>query len=97
MALRKIITVDGEGFVQLSDGKIGIGNQKAIFSAYCKITKIESNKLNGVFTLECEGETYKVISQHPMQFSVAEGAENFIKQAYLHLKKLPEFAEATDC
>jgi hypothetical protein len=29
--------------------------------------------------------------------SVSDGAENFIKQAYAHLKTLPEFAGATDC
>jgi|APSaa5957512535_1039671.scaffolds.fasta_scaffold17927_2 hypothetical protein len=42
--------------------------------------------------------TGDIISQAAYRFipSVATGAENFIKQAYLHLKTLPEFADATD-
>jgi len=29
--------------------------------------------------------------------SVTEGAENFLRQAYIYLKALPEFAGAEDC
>ncbi|NBU32883.1 MAG: hypothetical protein EBS36_06940 [Actinobacteria bacterium] len=97
MALRKIFTIEGEGFVQTSGGQINIGNQKAVFTAYCKITKIISDKLTGYVTLECVGETYRIINNYSVEFSVADGAENFIRQAYLHLKTLPEFAGAEDC
>jgi hypothetical protein len=30
-------------------------------------------------------------------FSVEENSPNFIRQAYLHLKTLPDFADSIDC
>ena len=35
--------------------------------------------------------------QYPFEVSVDDNAKNFIKQAYNHLKTLPEFAGAKDC
>jgi hypothetical protein len=97
MALRKIIQVEGEAFVNTQSGAISIGQQKTAFTAYCKITNLSGDKANGRATVEFAGDNYKMNKTFAVQFSVEDGAPNFIKQAYLQLKALPEWADATDC
>lgn len=43
-----------------------------------------------------EGKGYLIQEYHKFVPSVEEGSENFIKQGYLYLKTLPEFADAID-
>ena len=97
MALRKIIQVEGEGFVNTPSGPISIGKQKTAFAAYCKITEIHGSKEQGRVNVECKSDNYSTNKQYSVQFSVEDGASNFVKQAYVHLKTLPEWADATDC
>lgn len=97
MALRKIIQVEGEAFVSTPSGQVSIGQQKTAFNAYCKIINLVGNKEAGFVTVESTGENYKTTNQYSITFSVEDGAPNFIKQAYVHLKTLPEWADATDC
>lgn len=97
MALRKIITIEGEAFVETPSGKISLGKQKTAFTAYCKIVNLSGDKVDGRVTVECVGDNCKTVNQYFVEFSVEDGAPNFIKQAYIHLKTLPDFAEATDC
>jgi hypothetical protein len=37
------------------------------------------------------------VKKESYQFTPNMNSDNFIKQAYLHLKSLPEFADAVDC
>lgn len=97
MALRKIIQVEGEAFVSTPSGQVSIGQQKTAFNAYCKIINVNGDKERGRITVECKADTYKVSKQYVVPFSVEDGAPNFVKQAYVHLKTLPEWADATDC
>jgi hypothetical protein len=97
MALRKIIEVEGEAFVDTQLGAISIGKQKTAFTAYCKIVNLSGNKSQGRATIECAGDNYKMNKTFEVEFSVEDDAPNFMKQAYLHLKTLPEWADATDC
>ena len=97
MALRKIIQVEGEAFVSTESGEISIGQQKTAFTAYCKIVNLSGDKSRGRVTIECVGDNYKMNKTFAVQFSVEDSAPNFIKQAYLQLKSLPEWADATDC
>lgn len=97
MALRKIIEVEGEAFVQTQSGNFSLGKQKGAFTAYCKIINITGNKLKGRIIVECSGDKYKITEQFDVPLSVDENAPNFIKQAYIELKKLPEWADAIDC
>ena len=97
MALRKIIQIEGEAFVNTPSGSVSIGNQKTAFNAYCKIVEIRGNKENGRVTVECKAENYSISNQYLISFSVDDNAPNFVKQAYVHLKTLPEWADATDC
>lgn len=97
MALRKIIELEGKAFIQTDAGVVELGPQKTAFTAYCKITSISGNKEKGLVMVDCGDEKYHVIKQVTVPFSVDDNAPNFIKQAYLHLKTLPEWADATDC
>ena len=97
MALKKIIQVQGEAYINTADGQVSLGQQKNAFNAYCKIVSLSGTKNQGSINVQCEADGYKMVQQYQMPFSTDEGAPNFIKQAYLHLKTLPEWADATDC
>lgn len=97
MALRKLVEVEGEAFLHSPIGQVSIGNQKTAFSAYCKIINLSANKLNGQVSVSVEGEKFSTVSHYPVIFSVEENSPNFIRQAYLHLKTLPDFANSIDC
>ena len=97
MALRKIIKVEGEAFVRTSEGNVQLGPQKAIVNAYCKITNVSGDKANIQITVTCVADNYRSVKNYTMPVSIEDNAPNFIKQGYLHLKSLPEWAEASDC
>jgi hypothetical protein len=86
MALNKIveITVYGE--------KLTLRN------AYIKVDRVSGNKtqveIKYVVYSKNNGE---VVEEKFAYFSPNMDGGNFIKQAYEHLKTLPEFAGATDC
>jgi hypothetical protein len=65
---------------------------------YIKIDYVAGTK-NNITTIvgffkEKEGF---LLQQKTFDVPVSMNGENFIKQAYLHLKTLPEFADAVDC
>jgi hypothetical protein len=97
MALKKIMEIEGEAFINTPSGRYNLGHEKASFSAYCKIININGDKNTGKVIVECKGEKYKVQKEYVVEFLVDDNAPNFIKQAYETLKKLPEWADATDC
>jgi len=88
MALQKTITL-----IDNFDIEVSIAN------CYIKVTDIKGNK--GIMSFMVD--YHKASDQgsiHQKRFtftpSVSDGSANFIKQAYEHLKTLPEFAGATD-
>lgn len=88
MALRKSIlkTVDGfEGTLSVKD-------------AYWKIINISGDKEQIDFVIQAfNGEQQVGGFASFFTPSVEDGSENFIRQAYLYLKTLPEFENAEDC
>jgi hypothetical protein len=97
MALRKIIAVEGESFIQSPVGTIQTGIEKATFAAVCKITSMNGNKLKLNINVLHLGDVASFNNTYSFEPSVSEDAPNFIKQAYLYLKTLPEFSGAEDC
>jgi hypothetical protein len=97
MALRKIIELEGQSFIQSPLGTIQTGIGKASFPAICKITSVSGNKTRLNFTVLHGDNVSRYERTYVFEPSVADGAPNFIKQAYLYLKTLPEFAGAEDC
>ncbi|OBQ36116.1 MAG: hypothetical protein AN484_25890, partial [Aphanizomenon flos-aquae WA102] len=65
--------------------------------AYVKVISVNGNKnqING--HVRFTGDVAEFTRQYQVPVSVADGAPNFIKQVYEHLKTLPEFVGAEDC
>jgi len=97
MALKKIIEVEGESYIQSSVGRVQTGIEKATFAAVCRITSISGNKTHLNISVLHIGDVASFDHSYSFEPSVADGSPNFIKQAYLYLKTLPEFSGAEDC
>ena len=66
---------------------------------YIKVSQLSGSKdFIDATVLITSTNTNDIISNGSYRFtpSVSDDSENFIKQAYLHLKSLPEFATAND-
>lgn len=67
-------------------------------NGYCKITNIIGSKEQIKFTLTVINKKSNIIFKESIyKFVPNMDGGNFIKQAYEHLKTLPEFVGATDC
>jgi hypothetical protein len=97
MALRKIIEIEGESFIESSVGTFQTGIEKVTFSAVCKITSLSGSKTRLNVRVLHIGDVARFDRSYSFEPSVSEGSPNFIKQAYLYLKTLPEFSGAEDC
>jgi hypothetical protein len=86
MALKKDAVITQDGF----EGMLFFRN------AYWKINRIDGNKNGMHINVFCYvGD--KLFKQESYHFLPEIDGENFIKQAYVYLKTLPEFAGAVDC
>jgi hypothetical protein len=74
------------------------GTESVLKNVYIKVSQIEGNKsviiADVSFLPNGGGEPYQV---NRISFTPQLNEDNFIKQAYLHLKTLPEFSDAIDC
>jgi len=76
------------------------GLSQTLPSAYCKVCFISGDKTNINFKIDVMNTAKDfVYLQKSYSFtpSVANGSSNFIEQAYVYLKTLPEYTGATDC
>ena len=96
MALQKNIKITGKALLQ-SDGFLiqNIEVEKQIDS-YIKVSNVNGNKNNIEFIVSYLNDNVE-IGFKKFNFAPVLNGDNFIKQAYLHLKTLPEFADAVDC
>ena len=62
---------------------------------YIKVEAVSGTKANVNCTVSFTGE--KIKFQKAYTFEPDLGGANFIKQAYEHLKTLPEFSDVVDC
>lgn len=85
MALKKTITA-----------KDNFGIDVTIPDVYIKVESIFGNKNEQQIVVSFTKNNLLLNSKQYL-FSPKMNEENFIKQAYLHLKTLPEFADAVDC
>ena len=74
-----------------------VGNVE--LAAHCRVISVSGGKAG--MSIMCErrvgdasGEVIDIVHGN---FVPALDGDNFIRQAYLHLKTLPEFANAVDC
>jgi len=100
MALRLIKTYSGNSSV-LCAGRIipeGIKRDVAV-SEYIRVKNLAGNKISIMAYIEvltsAKGTLLRIES---MEFAPDMlSADNFVKQAYLHMKAIPEYANAVDC
>jgi hypothetical protein len=85
MALSKTVKKTIRGY----DGFVSVDN------CYIKVTSISGDKNKIDYTIGFYNGD-KVIESSNYSFTPDMTGENFIKQAYTHLKTLPEFEGATD-
>lgn len=97
MALQKTLSLEGAitfkvyGVV-LEEGAV----TKNFANTYIKIEKVEGTKTDGIAHVSFTSGDTKWKRKFDVPLSTSDEADNFIKQAYKHLKALPEFAGATD-
>lgn len=74
------------------------GIEVQISNAYIKVDRVDCSKSTSYYDLlinkEKNGDRIQYIRG---EFEYKLENENPIKQAYLHLKTLPEYSDATDC
>jgi hypothetical protein len=69
-----------------------------IENAYIKALQVTSDKENSSVLIQIfDNKKENKIDQFFKEFKTNLSGENPIKQAYLHLKTLPEFSDAVDC
>jgi hypothetical protein len=97
MALKKIIELEGDTFLNTPYGSIKTGQSKIAIATYIKVQNVSGNKnsinANVVFT----DDSIQFNKSYSFSASTDDGAPNYIKQAYEHLKTLPEFENSEDC
>lgn len=77
--------------------KDNFGIEVTLNNTYCKVSSVIADKETATaivsFLSGQNGSTYK---KKEYNFTPDLDGSNFIKQAYNHLKTLPEFSDATD-
>lgn len=74
------------------------GQQSTLNDVYIKVVSTTSTKKEVQAVVNfLESKDGKSLFGEVYSFPLDLSGENPIKQAYLHLKTLPEFADATDC
>jgi hypothetical protein len=99
MALKKIISVSGKTTVQSNFGPIQLSDTSVELNCYCKVVSVDGGKDGADIKclMQDKAKGAAAIASYSFTPSVADGAKNFIAQAYEHLKTLPEFTDAVDC
>lgn len=93
MALNKQISLNGN--VNLEDNGIGgVASVSVSDLVYIKVTNVNASKENAIAHVLFTSEN--ITGERRYSFQVNLDGDNFIKQAYNHLKTLPEFSGATD-
>lgn len=70
-------------------------------NAYWRVESVSADKTKGTAKVltytEKPSEKSAIVSSMLIDFPVDLNGENFIKQAYNHIKTMPEFSGAVDC
>jgi hypothetical protein len=81
-----------------TEAKQGFTGQLLCANAYWRVEQVIFSKLEATATVNAynfPGKT--LLASRLLVFVPTINDQNPIKQAYLHLKTLPEFSDATDC
>jgi len=95
MALKKTFSFTGQKTVSGDFWSIESATDSMVVDCYIKVQSVSGNKELAKAQVSFIGD--KFVGFKSYDFPVNLDGENFIKQAYKHLKTLPEFSGATDC
>jgi hypothetical protein len=97
MAIKKDITIQGDATLDVKGAKVSLGSQSVVKPYYIKVEEVSGDKALMFYSVSLTTEGSQPHGERfSFEPSCAEGSDNFIKQAYEHLKTLPEFTGATD-
>lgn len=78
--------------------KPGLSGQLSQANAYWRVEQVSVSKSEAITSVSVYKEPGgALLASRVFSFAPLVNDENAIKQAYLHLKTLPEFADAIDC
>lgn len=97
MALKKFLRVDGERVLKTKHGLVKQGASAIDEEFLIRVVSISGTKEKITAVVHYTSSHLNFSNQFEIPVSTSDGSVNFIKQAYEHLKTLPEFAGATDC
>ena len=93
MALKKIETTEAQLVARTDLGVQDLNETRMVqMEKYIKVERVEGDKNKAKAFVSQNGQFLRQIT-----FDVDLSGGNFIKQAYQHLKNLPEFDSAVDC
>lgn len=90
------MTFSGRTQIATQYGKLDSGESSISKNCYAKVESVTGTKNQMVARVSFATDADTLFFKYQFSPSVAEGSQNFIKQAYEHLKTLPEFAGATN-
>ena len=93
MALQKTISINTKVSVN-DNGLCGVVDANLSDTVYIKVTNVNATKENAVAYVSFTSN--KITGKRRYNFQVNLDGNNFIAQAYEHLKTLSEFAGSTD-
>jgi|DEB0MinimDraft_10_1074344.scaffolds.fasta_scaffold80588_2 hypothetical protein len=86
MALQKTVTLTSN-----------FGEEQTFTAAYIKVARVSGTKTSVSAVVEIRKEANGTLLQSESHvFEPSMSADNFIKQAYNHIKTLPDYSGATD-
>lgn len=97
MALSKNFTftaparIEVEGSVYRDDN-----HQVNVDNAYIKVASVNGSKISLTAKVLISNDQLEISRIYTFKPSTEDGSDNFVRQAYLYLKTLPEFAGAID-
>jgi hypothetical protein len=95
MALQAKIKKTGESFIKCDNEIIKLDHNTIKIDCYSKVETASVSKQNATFNVSFKYSNGILFKNYDCAYDI--NGENPIKQAYLHLKTLPEFADAVDC
>jgi hypothetical protein len=97
MAIKKIMNLTGNRIFQTPFANVSEGSGTLAIVATVRVIEITGNKTEINARVSFTDGAVNFEKSYDVPVSVEDGAPNFIRQAYLYLKTLPEFDNCEDC
>lgn len=95
MSLKKTLALQGKSYVHGGFWSTQQKDETVIAECYIKVVSVSGDKENVAANVEFTASN--ISGKRTYVFAPSMEGDNFIKQAYKHLKTLEEFSGAIDC